>query len=172
MPGESIEMDSVNDTTQVIVNFRVNGVARCESVDPRYSLADVLRDQLTLTGTHLGCEQGVCGACTVLVDDEPSCSCLILAVEADGCDIFTIEHVSKEGGELGSLGKAFIRHGAFQCGFCTPGFLIMGHHILKQGFGRDPEKVRKYLSGNVCRCTGYEPIIDAIVATAAGADKV
>ena len=154
----------------VVVNLRVNGIDRRLLVDPRYTLADVLRDELLLTGLHLGCEQGVCGACTVLIDAEPAASCLTLAVEAEGCDIQTVEHLSRAGSELGRLEKSFIEHGAFQCGFCTPGFLIMGHYILDKGLGHDRDAVRECLSGNVCRGTGYEPIIDAIVAAAEGGD--
>ena len=148
----------------VAVNFRVNGIDRCISVDPRYALADVLRDELSLTGLHLGCEQGVCGACTVLIDGEPAVSCLTLAVQAEGSEIQTIEYVSGTESALGRLEMSFVKHGAFQCGFCTPGFLIIGHHILETGRSKDREMVRELLSGNICRCTGYESIIDAIVA--------
>jgi aerobic carbon-monoxide dehydrogenase small subunit len=155
------------DNTQsrsVPVRFCVNGVSRELTVDPRYALADVLRDELSLTGLHLGCEQGVCGACMVMIDGEPALSCLTLAVEAQGCDIQTVEHLAAPGTEPGPLGKSFIEHCAFQCGFCTPGVLVIAHHILNKGIGHDREKVREHLSGNICRCTGYEPIIDAIVA--------
>ena len=154
----------------VAVKFRVNGVDRRVSVDPRYALSDVLRDELSLTGLHLGCEQGVCGACTVLIDGEPAVSCLTLAVQADGCDIETVEHLSGPDSELGRLQKSFIKHGAFQCGFCTPGLLMMGQYIIKSGRGKTREAVRELLAGNICRCTGYEPIIDAIVAVSSGDD--
>jgi aerobic carbon-monoxide dehydrogenase small subunit len=164
-------MTDNKQTQPVAVSFRVNGVDRNVSVDLRYLLADVLRDELFLTGLHLGCEQGVCGACMVLIDGEPAVSCLILAVEAKGADIRTVEHFSARGSELGALEKSFLKHGAFQCGFCTPGFLVMGHHILQQGLGRDRETIRECLSGNVCRCTGYEPIIDAIFAAGAEDNK-
>lgn len=156
-----------NQSRSVAVSFRVNGVSRDLTVDPRYALADVLRDKLSLTGLHLGCEQGICGACMVLMDGEPALSCLTLAVEVQGCDIQTVEHLSPPGSEPGPLGKSFIRHCAFQCGFCTPGVLVMAHHILNKGLGHDREKIREHLSGNICRCTGYEPIIDAIVAASA-----
>lgn len=154
----------------VAVSFRVNGIDRQIVVDPRYALADVLRDELSLTGLHLGCEQGVCGACMVLMDGEPVVSCLTLAVEAEGADIQTVEHLSGGTSGLGRLEKSFIKHGAFQCGFCTSGFLVIGHHIVDKGLGKDRESVRKCLSGNICRCTGYEPIIDAIVAVSGGND--
>ena len=151
----------------VAVTLRVNGVSHEMSVDPRYALADVLRDELSLTGLHLGCEQGVCSACMVLIDGEPALSCLTLAVETQGTEIQTVEHLSSTASEPGPLGKAFIKHCAFQCGFCTPGMLVMAHHILDKGLGNDRDKIREHLSGNICRCTGYEPIIDAIVAASA-----
>jgi carbon-monoxide dehydrogenase small subunit len=140
-------------------------------VDPRFLLADVLRDELSLTGLHLGCEQGVCGACMVLIDGEPSLSCLTLAVETEGRDIQTVEYLSRPGGGMASLGKAFIENCAFQCGYCTPGVLVMAHHILSKRLGKDRDKVRELLSGNICRCTGYEPIIDAILSVSAGAEE-
>jgi len=137
------------------------------SVEPRHTLADVLRDRLGLTGLHLGCEQGVCGACTVLLDGEPALSCLTLAVEVEGKKIQTVEHLCGKPGAPGALERCFIEHGAFQCGYCTPGMLVMGHYLLDQGLASDRDTVREYLSGNLCRCTGYESIIDAIVAAAA-----
>lgn len=157
--------------TQIEIVLKVNGTARQVEIEPRYLLSDVIRDQLDLTGTHLGCEQGVCGACMVFVDGQPVNSCLMLAIEAQGRDVQTVEAVTQKDGRLGQLEREFIRRGAFQCGFCTPGFLMIGHHILEEGLGHDREKVREYLSGNVCRCTGYESIIDAIVVTATEADK-
>jgi carbon-monoxide dehydrogenase small subunit len=157
-------MTDKDPSRSVAISFRVNGVPQELTVDPRYALADVLRDELSLTGLHLGCEQGVCGACMVIIDGEPALSCLTLAVEAQGSDIQTVEGLSPAGAELGPLGKSFIEHCAFQCGFCTPGVLVIAHHILNKGIGHDREKIREHLSGNICRCTGYEPIIDAIVA--------
>ena len=148
------------------VTLRVNGTEQSLAVEPRRLLSDVLRDNLRLTGLHLGCEQGVCGACTVLIDDEPAVSCLCLAVEAEGREVQTVEHVVRTPA-MQRVTKAFLEHGAFQCGYCTPGFLMMAYDILNKGLGRDREAVRAHLSGNVCRCTGYEPIIDAIVAAAA-----
>ena len=149
------------------INFHVNGHDQRVLVEPRYSLADVLRDQLLLTGLHLGCEQGVCGACTVLIDGEPACSCLTLAVETDGCEIQTTEYSSGDGSTLGKLEESFMEHRAFQCGFCTAGFLVMGHYILDHGLAKDRETVEAWLHGNICRCTGYELIVDAICAVAA-----
>lgn len=158
----------MTDTTSsraVTVRLNVNGTDHELKVDPRWLLADVLRETLSLTGLHLGCEQGVCGACMVLVDGEPTLSCLTLAVEVDGREIRTVEGLSDPNSDMGPLGKSFIRHCAFQCGFCTPGMLVMAHHVLDKGLGNDREKIREHLSGNICRCTGYEPVIDAIVAT-------
>ncbi len=155
--------DNNTQSRSVAVSLRVNGVTHELTVDPRYALADVLRDELALTGLHLGCEQGVCGACMVIIDGEPALSCLTLAVEAQGREIQTVEHLSQPGSELEPLGEAFIKHCAFQCGYCTPGVLVMARHILDKGIGHDREKIREHLSGNICRCTGYEPIIDAIV---------
>ena len=150
----------------ITINLRVNWSDRQVSVEPRYTLSDVLRDELSLTGLHLGCEQGVCGACTVLIDGDPAVSCLALAVEMEGREIQTVEHFSGSDSQLGKLEKSFIKHGAFQCGFCTPGFLAIGHYIIKSGRAKTREMVRDNLSGNICRCTGYESIIDAIVAAA------
>ena len=151
---------------QVSITLRVNELERSLDVEPRRALSDVLRDDLALTGLHLGCEQGVCGACTVLIDGEPVVSCLCLAVEANGCDVQTVEHVVHATPSMRRMAQSFIEHGAFQCGFCTPGFLIMACDILNKGMGSDREAVREHLSGNICRCTGYESIIDAIVAAA------
>lgn len=155
-----------NESRTVQVTLRVNGIERRLAVEPRRALSDVLRDELSLTGLHLGCEQGVCGACTVLIDNEPAVSCLVLAVQADGCDVETVEHIVRATPEMERMTHSFLEHGAFQCGFCTPGFLVMARDILNKGLGKDRETVREHLSGNVCRCTGYEPIIDAIVAAA------
>jgi aerobic carbon-monoxide dehydrogenase small subunit len=149
----------------VTIELRVNEAAVAVSVPARHLLSDVLRDELGLTGLRLGCEQGVCGGCIVLLDGEPVCSCLMLAVEAAGCSVQTVEHLSNHGDRLGLLEEAFLARGAVQCGFCTAGFLVMGHHLLATGEAADPEAVRWRLSGNLCRCTGYEAIVDAIVAT-------
>ena len=151
---------------QMEITLQVNGEDRRVSIESRFLLSDVLRDKLRLTGLHLGCEQGVCGACTVMIDGEPMVSCLTLAVEAQGRQIETVEALAKPGGCLGDLEQAFIEFGAFQCGFCTPGFLVIGHHLLNRGLANDRDVVRRHLNGNVCRCTGYEAIIDAIVAVA------
>lgn len=158
--------DSSTGKQIVEIQLRVNGRRHELAVDPRYTLADVLRDELGLTGLHLGCEQGVCGACTVHIDGEPAVSCLALAVEAQGADIRTVEDLAPDRQTLSPLQQAFMQQGAFQCGYCTPGFLMVGQHLIEQGAALDRESVRESLSGNICRCTGYEPIIDAILSVA------
>ena len=144
------------------VSFSVNGRRERIDVEPRRTLADALREDLGLTGTHLGCEQGVCGACTVLLDGEPVRSCLMLAVQADGSSLTTVEGLAAESGELHPLQQAFADCHGLQCGFCTPGFLISALHLLTEN--RDPtrEEIRAGLSGNICRCTGYAGIVDAV----------
>jgi aerobic-type carbon monoxide dehydrogenase small subunit (CoxS/CutS family) len=163
-------MPKDDEESTVDVRLRVNGVEHALDVPARYALSDVLRDRLRLTGLHTGCEQGVCGACMVLIDGEPTVSCLTLAVEAQGVEIHTVEHLTGRSPNPGRLERSFMECGAFQCGFCTPGFLVIGHHILRQEWRNDRVAVRECLSGNVCRCTGYEPIIDAIVAAATEGD--
>ena len=151
------------------VSFTVNGRHERIDVEPRRTLADALRDDLGLTGTHLGCEQGVCGACTVLLDGEPVRSCLMLAVQADGSSLTTVEGLAGDG-ELHPLQQAFAECHGLQCGFCTPGFLISALHLLAENPDPSREQIREGLSGNICRCTGYVGIVDAVrrAATAAG----
>ena len=151
--------------SRLSVAFRVNGESCQALVEPRRTLADCLREDLELTGTHLGCEHGVCGACTVLLDGEAVRSCLLLAVQADGADVTTIEGLA-EGGELGPLQQAFHRCFALQCGFCTPGFLLSAHAFLRRHPTPTREEVRSAVSGNLCRCTGYDPIVDAVLLAA------
>jgi aerobic-type carbon monoxide dehydrogenase small subunit (CoxS/CutS family) len=143
------------------VTLTVNGRRWSGDVPARLTLADFIRDRLRLTGTHVGCEQGVCGACTVLADGEAVRSCLMFAVQADGMHLTTIEGMG-EPGRLSILQAAFLRHRAFQCGFCTPGFLTSAEEILGSGSRYSREELRDLLSGNVCRCTGYEPIVEAV----------
>jgi aerobic carbon-monoxide dehydrogenase small subunit len=141
----------------------VNGHPLEAEVEPRRLLADLLREDAHLYGTHLGCEHGVCGACTVLVDGEPVRSCLMLAVQADGAEITTVEGLSPNGGGLHPLQEAFRDHHALQCGFCTPGFLLTALHLLRERPDLDDEaEIRAALSGNLCRCTGYANIVDAV----------
>ncbi len=134
-------------------------------VEPRRTLADVIREDCALTGTHLGCEHGVCGACTVLVDGEPVRACLMLGVQADGASIRTVEGLASDG-VLHKLQQAFIDHHALQCGFCTPGFLMLAVHLLETKPEATEDDVRDALSANLCRCTGYVNIIKAVCAVA------
>ena len=142
------------------VSFTVNGRREQLDVEPRRTLADALRDDLGLTGTHLGCEQGVCGACTVLLDGEPIRSCLMLAVQADGSSLTTVEGLAGDGPH--PLQQAFADCHGLQCGFCTPGFLISALHLLTENPDPSREEIRAGLSGNICRCTGYVGIVDAV----------
>jgi aerobic carbon-monoxide dehydrogenase small subunit len=148
------------------VTFTVNGDQRTIRVEPRRSLADALREDCCLTGTHLGCEHGVCGACTVLVDDQPVRSCLMFAVQAEGARVRTVEGLA-DGDKLHPLQQAFWDHHGLQCGFCTPGFLMLAVSILE----RDPDiaepELREVLSSNLCRCTGYQNILKSVLAAAA-----
>jgi len=144
----------------VKVRFTVNGAARALDVAPRLTLADCLRHGLHLTGTHLGCEHGVCGACTIILDGAPVRACLMLAVQADGAEIVTVEGLA-DGADLSPLQRAFRKHNALQCGFCTPGMLTTLHALLTAEPFADEARIRAVLSGNICRCTGYVPIVEA-----------
>ncbi len=146
----------------VDVHMSVNGRPVKGRVAPRLTLADFLRDVLNLTGTHLGCEHGVCGSCTVLLDGEAVRSCLMFACQADGSAVVTVEGLAPAG-ELNDLQQAFQRHHALQCGFCTPGMLTTATALLKEGSPLTAAQVREAISGNLCRCTGYIPIVEAIL---------
>jgi len=148
------------------VIFTVNGRTYEGSAEPRTSLADFLRDDLDLTGTHVGCEHGVCGACTVLLDGEPVRSCLMLAVQADGREIMTVEGLAGPDGTLHPLQQAFRDKHALQCGFCTPGILLTVYAHLRDGRPAAESEVREMLGGNLCRCTGYQFIVEAVLAAA------
>jgi aerobic carbon-monoxide dehydrogenase small subunit len=147
------------------IALTVNGEAVRERVDARRTLVDFLREDLNLTGSHVGCEHGVCGACTVLLDGAIVRGCLTLAVQCDGATVETIEGVS-DAGSLADLQQAFQARNALQCGFCTPGMLLTAAALLAQGGVPSREKIREHLSGNYCRCTGYHAIIDAVEAVA------
>ena len=151
--------------TAVSISLEVNGERVDALVLPRLNLADFLREHLKLTGTHVGCEHGVCGACTVRVNGEIVRSCLILAVQAQNQSVETIEGLS-DGGEIADLQAAFRDRNALQCGFCTPGMLMAAQDLLKQSPVPDREQIREHLSGNYCRCTGYQAIVDAVESTA------
>jgi carbon-monoxide dehydrogenase small subunit len=162
--------DRVMGERHIDIALRVNGDDVRERVEARKTLVDFLRDDLGLTGTHIGCEQGVCGACTVLLDDEVVRGCLVLAVQCDGAVVQTIEGIS-DSGAIADLQDAFQRRNALQCGFCTPGILIGAQALLAQwvssnGSVPSREEIREHLSGNYCRCTGYQAIVDAIESVA------
>ena len=153
------------DEPETIVRLTVNGVTVARSVSPRRHLADFLRDDVGLTGTHVGCEHGVCGACTVRLDGEIVRSCLMLAVQADGATVETVEGLS-DSGEIAALQQAFLARNALQCGFCTPGMLVTAADLLRTTPKPTREEVRDAISANYCRCTGYHAIVDAVMAAA------
>jgi len=145
----------------VDVTLRVDGVEHHLQLDPRLTLLDALRDLLGLTGTKKGCDQGACGACTVLVDGRRIVACLMLAVQCDGRDVTTIEGLSQDG-ELHPVQEAFIRHDAFQCGYCTPGQIMSAVSLLAEGRASSDDDIREFMSGNLCRCGAYPNIVAAI----------
>jgi aerobic-type carbon monoxide dehydrogenase small subunit (CoxS/CutS family) len=147
--------------TKITVNGRPHEI----EVESRRTLADVLRHDLGYTGTHLGCEHGICGACTVLLDGLPVRSCLVFGVQADGCEVETVEGLESDG-RLNPLQEAFSAHHALQCGFCTPGFLMLATGFLRENLDPSEEEIREALSSNLCRCTGYQGIIEAVRAVA------
>ncbi|MYA38516.1 MAG: (2Fe-2S)-binding protein [Acidimicrobiia bacterium] len=156
---------------QVAITLNVNGRNQTTLAEPREILADVLRDRLGLTGTHLGCEHGVCGACTVLLDGEMVRSCLVFAVQAQGAEITTIEGL-EENGELHPMQKAFSEYHGLQCGFCTPGMILAGIDLLKRNPDPTAEEVRDDMGGNVCRCTGYQKIVESVLGAAREMNEV
>ena len=153
------------------ITLRVNGATRTGSPEARKTLADFLRDDLSLTGTHLGCEHGVCGACTVIVDGRAVRSCLMLAVQAAGSEVTTIEGLAMKGGGeagggLGTLQQAMWESHSFQCGFCTPGMVMQAAAFLSDHPDAGEQQIREALSGNICRCTGYQSIVDGVLLAA------
>jgi carbon-monoxide dehydrogenase small subunit len=146
----------------VAVQVTVNGAPRAATVEPRLTLADFLRERCQLTGTHLGCEHGVCGACTVLLDGAAVRACLVFAVQANGCDVTTIEGIAADDGELSSVQQAFRDCHGLQCGFCTPGFVLSVTAFLRDNPRPTDQQIRDGLSGNLCRCTGYQGILAAV----------
>lgn len=149
---------------RVQVRLRVNGQEYVKSVEPRRLLVDFLRHDLGLTGTHVGCEQGICGSCSVLWNGEAVRSCLAFAVQADGAEIVTIEGVSGPNGELNDVQRSLMQHHALQCGYCTPGFIISVLDLLKRNPTPTGEEIEEALSENICRCTGYQSIVQAVVS--------
>jgi len=150
--------------------LKVNGVAYKMSIEPRRTLVEVLRENLGLTGTKKSCNEGECGACTVLMDGRPVTSCLVLAIDAQGKEILTIEGLS-QGEKLHPIQEAFLRYGAIQCGFCTPGMVMSAKALLDGNPKPTVAEVRKAISGNLCRCTGYQHIVDSIMAASQMMDK-
>jgi carbon-monoxide dehydrogenase small subunit len=149
----------------VSIGLLVNGIRHELNVEPRWLLVDVIRDLLGLTGTHIGCEHGVCGTCTVLLNGETVRSCLMLAVSADGAEIATVEGLS-DGGRLNPLQEAFRETQGLQCGFCTPGMLMVAHELLRNNPSPSEQDIRESISANLCRCTGYQGIVDAVLLAA------
>ena len=148
--------------SEVRVETTVNGRTYRKTVEPRLTLADFLREECGLTGTHLGCEHGVCGACTILVDGEAVRSCLMFAVQADGAELTTVEGIGSPTGELSVVQEAFRQCHGLQCGFCTPGFVVSVTAMLEQNPKPTDAEIREGLSGNLCRCTGYQGIVNAV----------
>ena len=154
-------MSTEQASESIAITLEVNGQRRSDRVEPRLTLVDFLRHRLELTGTHVGCEHGVCGACHVRVDGTIVRGCLMLAVQADGTTVETIEGLSASG-EIADLQEAFVRRNAMQCGFCTPGVLILAAELVSSNTVLSREQIRDALSGSFCRCTGYQAIVDAI----------
>jgi aerobic carbon-monoxide dehydrogenase small subunit len=158
----------------MVVSFTVNGEPRSVSVEPRRTLGDALREDLGLTGTHLACEHGVCGACTVVVNGAAVRSCLLFAVQCEGASVLTVEGLAGADGSLHPLQEAFARENALQCGYCTPGFLMLAYAALEDdpGLVEDEERLRELLTSNLCRCTGYDGIRRAVVAVGRAAAAI
>ena len=159
-------MREIDGDAEALVTIRLNGGTVTGRAVPRMQLADFIRHVLGARGTHVGCEHGICGACTVLVDDRAVRSCLLFAVQAEGCDVRTIEGLAR-GDELGPIQQAFSRRNALQCGFCTPGILMSTVQFLRENPEPVEREVRTMLSGHLCRCTGYQAIVEAIMDVAA-----
>ena len=153
----------------VTVEIKVNGVIQSRAVEPRTTLVDFLREHLGLTGTHVGCEHGICGACSVLLDGDPVRSCCMFAVQADGLSVTTVEGLAPQRGRLSKIQDAFCEAHALQCGYCTPGMLVACHALVAKTPQPDETQIRDAIGGNLCRCTGYQQIVDAVkLATSPG----
>jgi aerobic carbon-monoxide dehydrogenase small subunit len=160
-------------TTLVAVEIKVNGVIQPRLVEPRTTLVDFIRDHLGLTGTHVGCEHGICGACSVLLEGDPVRSCCMFAVQADGLSVVTVEGLAPERGTMSRIQDAFCETHALQCGYCTSGMLIACHALVAHTPQPDETQIRNAIDGNLCRCTGYQQIVDAVkFATRAGGTVV
>ena len=159
--------DAINKVT---IDVTVNGRKFRRQVEPRMLLVEFIREELGFTGTHIGCDTSYCGACTIQLDGAPVKSCTMFAVQADGCEVLTVEGLEKDG-QLHPLQKSFSEHHGLQCGFCTPGMLMASHALLTDNPHPDRHAIKKAIAGNVCRCTGYQNIIKAVEAVAAGAKE-
>ena len=148
---------------KIRIQITVNGVLQQREVEPRTSLVDFLRDDLGLTGTHIGCEHGVCGACSVMLGQDPVRSCCMFAVQADGLAVTTVEGLAPARGQMTKIQDAFCERHALQCGYCTPGMLIACHALVQANQHPDEAQIREAISGNLCRCTGYSQIVDAVL---------
>jgi xanthine dehydrogenase YagT iron-sulfur-binding subunit len=167
--GQSAGVQAPSVAEKVVVTMQVNGDARRVELDSRVTLLDALRDELRLTGTKKGCDQGACGACTVLVDGKRVVSCLMLAAQCDGREVTTIEGLAADG-RLHPMQEAFVRHDAFQCGYCTPGQIMSAIALLQEGRAGSDEDIREFMSGNICRCGAY-PNIRAAIREIAGSER-
>ncbi|MGY2009872.1 (2Fe-2S)-binding protein [Nocardia gipuzkoensis] len=156
--------------TDVDIEVRINGALRRDRVPPRLTLADYLRERCGLTGTHLGCEHGVCGACTIMLDGQAVRACLVFAVQADGAELTTVEGIAGPDGELSPVQAAFRAEHGLQCGFCTPGFIVSATAFLRDNPDPTETEIREGISGNLCRCTGYQGIVRAVRAAADSAN--
>ncbi len=148
---------------KVLVQITVNNTLYAKEVEPRMTLVDFIRDEIHLTGTHVGCEHGVCGACSVLLNDDPIRSCCMFAVQADGMQVTTVEGLAPARGQLSKIQDSFCECHAMQCGYCTPGMLVACHDLVKNNPHPTEEEIREAISGNLCRCTGYQQIVDAVL---------
>jgi len=156
-----------DSSQRVSIEITINGQKHRRQIEPRLLLVEFIREEIGLTGTHIGCDTSYCGACTVILNGEPVKSCTMFAVQADGGEILTVEGLEKDG-RLHPIQKSFSEHHALQCGFCTPGMLMSSHALLKQNPDADHKAIRKALAGNVCRCTGYQNIVKAVEAVTGG----
>ncbi len=152
---------------KISLTMQVNGQSQMMQIDPRVTLLDALREHLNLTGTKKGCDQGQCGACTVLINGQRVLSCLTLAVQADGAEVTSIEGLESASGELHPVQRCFVENDAFQCGYCTPGQIMSAVACIKEGHAGSDDEIREYMSGNLCRCGAYPHIVDAIKQAAA-----
>ena len=156
--------------SNISIEITVNGTLYRREVEPRTTLVDFIRDELGLTGTHVGCEHGVCGACSILLNDEPIRSCCIFAVQADGMTVTTVEGLAPGRGQLSKIQDSFCEKHAMQCGYCTPGMLIACHDLIRHEPHPTEAQVREAISGNLCRCTGYQQIVDAVMHATSAED--